>query len=551
MDHVVPQVENHARATTKPAARNRRAASLGLAWLLTLGGTLAGCRAEPPDASPPAAAPARGHPESHGPDNPRPHPTRSATRGTLTGTLWSSPTNGPPLQLNWTPPETQVVVALRPRAALQLEEGRRVLRALGPDLDPWLQRWQQQFGIRPEQLEQWVVALCPADAGPPLVTHRLRLGEPAGLAPPTWSSWSEQPTPAGPLWTGPEQLAVLLPSQQPELMVVGPRAALLEMAELQGQPPLLLRPMQTLRQYSDADQHVSILLTPHFLFADGRHLWQGHLAPLQDPAKRLLDQSVPAALLSFHLDPYFFGQLRALGRPPRDAFHLAGDLAAQMAELPADVRQFVSRRLDPYWHELALAFPAMVTYLQQHLRVAVEDQQAVLNFALPTPAAHNLVLATELALATPAGATPPSQTTPAGDPLHLEQWLEAPISLEFPQLSLEAALEELQQMAAQQYPSAVPLPIEIRGQDLKEAGITRNQQIRAVRLQGRTVADVLTELVRRANPVRAAATDAPEQILVWVVAAPPDRDNQTSVLITTRAAAAARGWTLPAPFLSP
>jgi hypothetical protein len=310
--------------------------------------------------------------------------------------------------------------------------------------------------------------------------------------------------------------------------------------------------LEGLRAQSDRDHHLVLLGAPHFLFADGHLLWQSPLRRLQQPISQLLSPDVPAAMLSLHLQPYFFGELRLAGRPEQDAFHLGQLLQEQIAILPDQVRAYLVTHSHPYWQELASAFPEMLIYLKQQSRVAVEGDQAVLTFALPTAAAHNLFLAAELALATPASTAAPVDARQPG-PRELEEWLTVRVNLAFPQLSLEAALEELQTVAAQQAPAAtMPLRIRILGEDLKLAGITRNQQIRDLQLAQTTVAEALTEIVRRGNPIAGGEVllRSTEQKLVWVVATPPGQD-QPAIVITTRTAAQDRSWQLPSPFLSP
>jgi hypothetical protein len=93
------------------------------------------------------------------------------------------------------------------------------------------------------------------------------------------------------------------------------------------------------------------------------------------------------------------------------------------------------------------------------------------------------------------------------------------------------------------------LRINIMGTDLQQEGITRNQQIEDFREDSKKVADLLTRIVVKANPVKTVrrASEA-EQKLVWVVAPDPDDPNQRALLITTRSAAERKGYELPRQF---
>ena len=92
--------------------------------------------------------------------------------------------------------------------------------------------------------------------------------------------------------------------------------------------------------------------------------------------------------------------------------------------------------------------------------------------------------------------------------------------------------------------------IKIIGGDLQKEGITRNQQIRDFDAQATPVRDILTQLVRKANPVTTVTSpDEVDQKLVWLIGPDPDDASKKIVLITTRSAAAEKNLTLPAVFL--
>jgi eukaryotic-like serine/threonine-protein kinase len=83
---------------------------------------------------------------------------------------------------------------------------------------------------------------------------------------------------------------------------------------------------------------------------------------------------------------------------------------------------------------------------------------------------------------------------------------------------------------------------------LKIEGITRNQSIRDFDQKDQTVADILTALVRKANPVTTVKDPSEkDQKLVWVIGPDPEGGKEV-VLITTRAAAGAKKYVLPGVF---
>ena len=94
------------------------------------------------------------------------------------------------------------------------------------------------------------------------------------------------------------------------------------------------------------------------------------------------------------------------------------------------------------------------------------------------------------------------------------------------------------------------LNISILGKDLETGGITRNQQVRDFVQQDKTLAEILTAMMMKANPITTVtAPDQTDQKLIWVVAPDPDT-NEPSILITTRDGAAKRSLTIPKVFQS-
>jgi hypothetical protein len=105
-----------------------------------------------------------------------------------------------------------------------------------------------------------------------------------------------------------------------------------------------------------------------------------------------------------------------------------------------------------------------------------------------------------------------------------------------PRDTLEAALANLGK--------AIEVEIIIRGADLQADGITKNQSL-TLDLENRPAAEILVEILRRANPDKSAAGPADtRQKLVYVIG-PKSPGGPEAVLITTRARAAERRETLP------
>jgi hypothetical protein len=193
----------------------------------------------------------------------------------------------------------------------------------------------------------------------------------------------------------------------------------------------------------------------------------------------------------------------------------------------------------------------MIRYAAAHMRVGVEDGQAIVNGALPSVAAPNLAFAGAMILA----ASPAADSAAPAEPSHrgptsLEELIHARISQSFAQKSLEFAMRDLVTDVKESFPRLpFDFDVTIIGRDLQLNGITRNQQIANFDAQQKTVGEILTALVMRANPVT-TVKDASEldQKLIWVIGPDPRDPNRKILLIATRDAADREGYKLPPPF---
>jgi hypothetical protein len=172
-------------------------------------------------------------------------------------------------------------------------------------------------------------------------------------------------------------------------------------------------------------------------------------------------------------------------------------------------------------------------------------------------AAHNLVLGGELLMSTAPGpaaslASNNGSAAPASSgPKTLAEALQIKTSYNFDNQSLEFAMRDLADDVQGNLKNApFEFVIKIIGDDLKLDGITRNQSIRDFKQENQTVADILTALVRKANPVTTVKDPSEkDQKLVWCVGPDPDSPGKQVVLITTRNAANAKKYTLPPNFV--
>jgi cytochrome c556 len=138
------------------------------------------------------------------------------------------------------------------------------------------------------------------------------------------------------------------------------------------------------------------------------------------------------------------------------------------------------------------------------------------------------------------------------DELSLQDVVATKFDLNIDQLSLVEVLAHIDEMVIDTYPDlAERFAIRILGNDLKSEGITMNQQIRSLMLKQKTLGELLTAVVRRANPILSARSPSDRrQKLVWTISTAADDAKKIVVLITTRQGAKANGLRLPTVFLA-
>ena len=260
--------------------------------------------------------------------------------------------------------------------------------------------------------------------------------------------------------------------------------------------------------------------------------------------------------MSMHFGDQFYYEMRYQTKVDKEPFKLAEEFRTRLAVVPKNLFDYFTERLNPppYWRKLSFKFPDMIEKLHNNMRIGVEDKQAVVNVVLPGMAAHNLVLGTELAMSTTPGATMVAgggNTGGYSGPASLEEVMEKlPVkNFSFDQESLEKTMELLEKDIRG---SIVGAPFEfyirIIGADLQIDGITRNMSVRDFKQENKTAGEVLTAVVRKANPITTVKDPSElDQKLVWVIGKDPD-DGKTKVLVTTRAAVEKRKFQLPAVF---
>ncbi len=461
-------------------------------------------------------------------------------------TLWRSPTAGEPIELDYSPPAAQFFLIARPSDMLKCKEGPAVLKALGP-LNDQVEALFEQLQIPLTKIDQLIVALTPQDVGAPRVTMIARFNSKPTVTD-LLTRINHQDSPEGQRWKVAEYDAIV-PRDDLNVICIGDEIEIAGILETGGTPPLLKRQIEKLRRLTDRERHLTLLFDPHFLNADGRETLRGIYSTLRAPISNFLGDQVQAASVSLHFENPFYGEVRLASSLDQDPFRLAAACRQHLSVLPEKVNDYLGRtNIDRFWQPIAMRFPLMLRFLHDQARIGVTDQCAIINFVAPENSAHNLVLASQLAIEASGTSPLTSAQEPTSVPINWTTILNHPMDLSFPQLSLEFALRDFAAALKDEFPGE-NIQIKIIGGDLQLAGITRNQQIRNIQLKQKSVEEILSQLVRQANPVRTDSLASPEQKLVWTLA-PSGESTGKTILITTRTAATREGYSLPEQFLA-
>jgi hypothetical protein len=469
--------------------------------------------------------------------------------------LWASPTDGEPLRLNYLPAGAQILFVTKLSEVAQSGEGERVLQALGPAFYRAFLGWQQAAGIEPPEIEKVIVGFYGNDGRFPRVsvvvhldaarsTDDLLLG---------WRNPDAQTVNGTTYYTGREWAYYVPQDAEGRAFVMGNELEIKEVVASDLKTPVLRREIANLVRFSDADRQFNLLFAPGFLFSDGLSLFAGSRNAAMQPLKNFLGENLTAGLVSLHFsDSLSFLEMR-MGC---DVSVEPGELATAIGERLsrwADAVELSIARLnpDPYWGSVASRYPAMIRFLRKQTRMGVGRGSVVLNAALPPAAAHNLVFGAEMMLASISSSGISARSEARDGPHTLEEALTTKISVSFDQESLEFAVQNVERAFRSRHRDLpFHLAIRIVGEDLEQEGITRNQPIRDFRETDKTLGEILTTLVSKANPVAVEIPSDPEQKVVWAIGPDPLDSSRRAVLVTVRQVAE-REYVVPEIFRTP
>ena len=441
---------------------------------------------------------------------------------------WGSPTSGSPPSLDYVPAGSQVVLVARPASLLADPEGRRFVEGLGPEVGRGLEEAARLAGVRPEQLTTIRVGWSTDASGEPVMGLVLEVAsriDPAAMG----SAWQNaRPVKIGEetIYESPARAYWLPRAAGGTLLVVGRPETIRQGIDFGASPPLP-PDLELLTERLDGERQLTLLGSPSFLVNDGRVLLSKPMAAVAAGIARFFGEQLQAAAISLHLGDAFYAEIDAVSPADQPPQRFAETLAGRLESVVGEVEDHCFALAGGYGMKLVGRLPTMARVAVSQIRHGGEGRLAVLNCYLPAAAAHNLALAGELAMAQSPGAgiSPPQATSAA--PKTTAEKLQMKLSLVFAKDNLERSIQMLSEETG--------VEMEILGGDLQLEGITKNQSF-GLDERDKPADAILRTILAKANP---------DGKLVYVIRR---GEGGESLAITTRAAVAKRGETLPPGF---
>lgn len=500
-----------------------------------------------PGPGPKVRPPIGPRPVTPGPMNPNP-PTDNAPPFVAVdddGNLpWASPTWGKPVSLLHVPESPQIIMIVRPADLLASPEGAKVLKGLGPDFEAAREKWEKDAGIPLAEVEELIISLHDVPNQMPRAAFVIHAKETQDW-PARWGNIAGAMQDDATVYRSNGWTRYVPAKGDGKVAVMGAEEEMRSSIGLKGAPPVN-KEFSKLLRLTDHQRHFTVIFHPSYLITDGRELFSGPRQKLKEPLDWFLaiGDRTQATSFSAHFGPQTYLELRVIADLETKPVDLATQFRDRLKQIPDKVEDYIANlNAAPYWKKVALRYPSMIRALHQHTRVGAEDEMALVNVVLPGSAGHNLVAGSELVIdANPAGSGTAVDVKPMPAADTLDAKLAKKSEYSFPSQTLEFAMRDLGESSG--------IKITIIGPDLQLDGITRNQTIRDFNEKDKPVSEILTALVRRANPVTTVKDPSEkDQKLVWLIGADPENASQQIVLITTRTAAEKKGWKLPAAFV--
>ena len=443
-----------------------------------------------------------------------------------------SPTRGKPIELQYIPFGTQVVLNLRPAELWKAESLGEEIRFCASDLAQFIEKTLfDLFRRKPDQVEELLICLLPGMRGTqPDVAAVAHMVEDQKRSQLIEQFGTRDDAFAQPVYYS-EQRAYMIVDQR--TLVVCPRSQAQEMVDaITARHPA--ETIDPLLPFTDRDRHFTVMFTPQTLTLQETWFPANVLLLIQN-AVAWMGEEVQTVAWSVHLtEEEFFSEIlvRGKGLSGKNAIvkleHELQDKLAHLAEFLVPHFQQMNPR-EQGKRMLIGRVPAMVEVYSMATEFTHGPQHVQLVTRLPDVAGPNLALGTTMALEestrTDFSKAKPVPVESAGPkiPDLVADRLRMKIDVDFRRTPLNEAFAFIS--------GEIKTPIEIDGDALKLGGFTKNIA-QVFKMDGAPVKDIVLKIFADSKGI----DPKPEKTLVVVV-----DESKKSLLITTLATASESG----------
>ena len=473
-------------------------------------------------------------------------------------TLWESPTTGLAIDLSWLPSSTEMLFHLRGKEMLEQSGAGALLKSLGPDFEKLRATFEQRAGLAIAEMDLLTVALVPDEtSGYKPFFHIATSGATKEQLLAAWGQPDELQLPGNrTLFAGEDDAWYFIESSatssdDDSLRFVFGEPRVVQQVVQDGGTVVLADALNRLTLKTDRQRHFTLLtLASALVNQNAKSMW-GQWSERLLPSLRLaIPDEMRAFSVSLHIDGGEYVELHVDHSAGISSEDLAVELRQSINQTLSKVERFSqSLAKTEYWQQLQDRFGLMLRKLNTAVRWDIEFDQLIGNAWLPPNAAQNLLSASELTMTFSESS---AVTEEKQLPSTIEELLATKRSLNVTNPpDLNVLLSDIRAEILDDYPGlAFSFRIRLMGGDLQKDGITQNQRPGPLAISDQPLSAILTQIMTSANPDKTISGPSdPNCKLVWVVAKDPDDDANKAVLITTRAAASEKGYSLPGVFV--
>ena len=469
-------------------------------------------------------------------------------------TLWESPTTGLDIDFSWLPSGTEILFHLRGKELLNASGGQALLKSLGPDFEKLRATFEQRAGLAIAEMDSLTVALVPDESSGYKPFFQIAAsGSTKEQLVAAWGQPDELQLPGGrKLFAGQDNAWCFIDDEDSDsLRFVFGEPRVVQQVVQDGGIVVLADALDRLAAKTDRQRHFTMLTLASALVNENAKSMWGQWSERLIPALRLaLQDEVRAFSVSLHVDDGEYVEFNVDHSAGISSEDLAGELQQSIGATLSKAEQFSqSLAKTDYWQHLQDRFGLMLQKLNTSLRWDTEFDQLIGNAWLPPNAAQNLLSASELTMTFSESFAVAEQKQL---PNSIEELLAEKRSLNVTNPpDLNVLLSDIRAEIVDDYPGlGFSFRIKLIGGDLQKDGITQNQRPGPLAITDQPLSAILTQIMTSANPDKTISGPAdPNCKLVWVVAQDPDDEANKAILITTRAAAEEKGYSLPGVFV--